>query len=62
MTQEKLSEAAGIDLTFLQRIEAAKTNLSVGSLVAVADALNVHPRVLLAVAEFDQPPRGRPRK
>lgn len=60
MTQEQLAELAGVDLTFLQRVEAAKANLSVGVLVAIADALDVHPRMLFSVAEMSPPRRGRP--
>lgn len=62
MTQERLAESAGVDLTFLQRVEAAKTNLSVGVLVALSDALGVHPRVLLGAARLEPPKRGRPRR
>jgi transcriptional regulator with XRE-family HTH domain len=62
MTQERLAENAGIDLTFLQRVEAAKTNLSIGVLVAIADALGVHPRILLGAARLAPPKRGRPRR
>ena len=60
MTQEQLAEAAGIDLTFLQRVESAKTNLSIGVLVSVGDALNVDPRLLLKAARLAPPRRGRP--
>lgn len=60
LTQEQLAEAAGIDLTFLQRVESAKTNLSVGVMVAIADALHVDPRLLMRAARLDPPRRGRP--
>lgn len=60
LTQERLAEAAGIDLTFLQRVESAKTNLSIGVLIAVADALHVDPRLLLRAARLEPPRRGRP--
>jgi transcriptional regulator with XRE-family HTH domain len=62
ITQEQLAERAGIDLTFLQRVEGAKTNVSVGVLVALADALRVHPRDLLEAARLEPPKRGRPRQ
>lgn len=62
MTQEQLAEQAGVDLTFLQRVEAAKTNISVGVMVEIAAALDVHPRVLLGAAQLDPPRRGRPRR
>jgi len=61
LTQEQLAERAGIDLTFLQKIEASTSNLSVSMLIAVADALAVPPSRLLRRAAFSPPRRGRPR-
>jgi transcriptional regulator with XRE-family HTH domain len=60
LTQEQLAEAAEIDLTSLQRVEWAKMNASIGVLVRIADALDVHPRVLLRKAVRPQSRRGRP--
>lgn len=60
LTQEKLAEAADIDLRFLQRIERGRTNLSVAILVALADALGVAPGSLLRRSALPAPRRGRP--
>jgi transcriptional regulator with XRE-family HTH domain len=60
MTQEKLAVEAGIDLTFLQRIERGRTNLGMVVLVALADALGVQPRELLRLAKLRPARRGRP--
>lgn len=62
LTQEQLSELAAIDLTYLRRVEGASTNLSVGVLVRIADALGVQPAVLFRPAVLPAPRRGRPRK
>lgn len=49
MTQEVLAEKAGISLNFLAQIEAPGTRigLSMDTLFAIADALNVSPSKLL---------------
>jgi transcriptional regulator with XRE-family HTH domain len=60
MTQERLAELAQLDLRFLQRIEAAKTNFSVSVLVALADALGVAPGSLFKKAALSPARRGRP--
>jgi transcriptional regulator with XRE-family HTH domain len=61
LTQEKLAEAAGLDLRFLQRIERGRTNLSVAVLVALAEALGVSPGGLFRKAALPEARRGRPR-
>jgi len=60
ITQEQLAELAGVDLTFFQRVETAKTNLSIDVLVKIADALAIAPHELLRPARFRAPRRGRP--
>jgi transcriptional regulator with XRE-family HTH domain len=60
LTQEKLAEAAEVDLRFLQRVERGRTNLSVAVLVALADALGVAPGSLLRKAALSKARRGRP--
>lgn len=60
LTQEKLAEAAELDLRFLQRVERGKTNLSVSVLVSLADALDVAPGFLLKKASLPPPRAGRP--
>jgi transcriptional regulator with XRE-family HTH domain len=62
MTQEQVAEGAELDLRFLQRVEAGKTNLGVAVLVKLADVLGVAPGVLLRPAELPEVKRGRPRK
>lgn len=62
MTQEDLAEAADIDLNSLRRIERARTNTSIGTLLKLADALDVELAELLVPAQFAKPRRGRPPK
>jgi transcriptional regulator with XRE-family HTH domain len=62
MTQEDLAEAAEVALRFLQEIERARTNIGVGVLVKLADALAVAPGVLFRRQELPQVKRGRPKK
>jgi transcriptional regulator with XRE-family HTH domain len=59
-TQERLAEAADLDLRFLQRVERGKTNLSVTVVVALADALGVTPGNLFKTAKLPDVRRGRP--
>ncbi|MFT3775109.1 MAG: helix-turn-helix transcriptional regulator [Minicystis sp.] len=62
LTQEKLAEAADIELTFFQKIERAETNFGIALLVKLADALGVEAEALLKPAERPPVQRGRPRK
>lgn len=62
LTQEALAEAVGVDLRFIQKVESGKASISLGTLVAIADALGVKPGVLLKEAELPEAKRGRPRK
>jgi transcriptional regulator with XRE-family HTH domain len=62
LTQERLAEAADLDLRFLQRVERGSTNLSIAVLVALADALDVAPGALLRPAKLSPAQRGRPKK
>lgn len=62
LTQAALSEAADLETRFVQQIEAAQTNITLATLVALADALNVEPqRLLRKVAPLVRKP-GRPAK
>lgn len=47
ITQEKLSERAGISLSFLGHIERGTRKASLDTLVKLCNALKVSPRVLL---------------
>ena len=60
MTQERMAEAAELDLRFLQRVERGKTNLSVLTLVALAEALSVPPASFFRKAVLPEVQRGRP--
>lgn len=62
ITQEQLAELAGLDLRFLQRIEAGRTNLGIVVLASLSQALGTSPSALLRKAELKPPPRGRPKK
>ena len=62
LTQEALAIRAEQDLSYVQRVERAATNLSVGVLFALARALDVAPGLLLRAATLRAPKRGRPTK
>jgi transcriptional regulator with XRE-family HTH domain len=62
LTQEQVAGLAGVELSFYQRIERAKTNLSVAALVGVAEALEVEPHALFKPAKLRRVRRGRPKK
>ena len=62
LTQEALAEAVGVDLRFIQKVESGKASVSLGTLVAIAEALAVKPGVLLKEAELPEVKRGRPKK
>ena len=56
MTQEQLSEKAGISRTFLSTIEAPSTarSFSLEVLYAIADALDVKPGDILNFADYPE--------
>ena len=62
LTQESLAEAAGLDLSYVQRVERLETNPTVGVLVDFANALEVAPGALLVPAKMAPIRRGRPPK
>ena len=62
VTQEQLAERSGMDLSYLQRIERAETNLSMDKLLALADAFGIPPGLLLRAARLPVARRGRPPK
>jgi transcriptional regulator with XRE-family HTH domain len=62
MTQEALSEAIGIELRTLQRVEAASTNPSLTMLINLAEVLKVEPGALLEPTDQPVIKRGRPKK
>jgi transcriptional regulator with XRE-family HTH domain len=62
ITQEALAEAVELELRYVQKIESGKQNMSLGTLVALANALKVAPADLLQPAALPPVKRGRPRK
>jgi transcriptional regulator with XRE-family HTH domain len=60
LSQAALAEAASLDLRALQRIEAGAINFGVVALVALADALDVSPAVLVRRAALKPTKPGRP--
>lgn len=62
LTQEQLAEQAGLDPTYLQRIEGGRLNLTVRTLVAVATALECAPGDFFIAPQSREVKTGRPRK
>ena len=60
MTQAELAEEAGVDVTYVAKIEAARVNLSVAVLLALAEALDVPATSLFRKATLERTGRGRP--
>src|SRR5438132_1218523 len=60
LTQEAAAEAAGVELRFWQKIEAASTGVSLDVLLRIAGALDTEPSRLLRPAKLVKPRRGRP--
>ena len=61
ITQAELAEGAGIDTTYLQRLERGTVNVSVAVLVHVADALQTSPAGLFRPARMAVRKPGRPK-
>ena len=47
LSQSHVAEIAGVDRTYIGKIERGEVNFSVGILIAIADALDVRPSELL---------------
>lgn len=60
LTQAELAGALGVDLRSVQRLEAGDA-MSLGGIVAVADALEVPVAQLFRAAEHRRRPAGRPK-
>ena len=60
LTQDGLAEAADVDTTFVQKLERAVVNPTIGKLTAVADALGVPPGALLRQSKMHAIVKGRP--
>lgn len=61
-TQARFAEVAGFTVKYLQRIEAGGANLSVKSLVTLANLLGVTVADLFAKPAKAPSPRGRPKR
>ncbi|MFP2924144.1 helix-turn-helix domain-containing protein [Pyxidicoccus sp. 3LG] len=59
-TQEEFSAQVGIGLKYLQRIEAGRENLTIESLVKLANHLNARVTALFEPARTQSGRRGRP--
>jgi len=62
LTQEALSEATGLDVRFLRRVERGTVNLRLDTIVRLGEALGVEPGALLRRVKLVTPKAGRPRK
>lgn len=62
LTQEALAETAGLDVRQINRAEGGRHAMNLGTLVMLANALNVSPAALLQPANMPEIKRGRPRK
>jgi transcriptional regulator with XRE-family HTH domain len=58
LTQEQLAEKLEVSIKYLQRVEAGKENLTIASVVKLANALDTEPSYLLRQPRT--PPRRRP--
>jgi ribosome-binding protein aMBF1 (putative translation factor) len=62
LTQEQLAEKARVSIKYLQRVEAGRENLTLRSLVGLANLLRVAPIELLRAPASRTVRLGRPRK
>ena len=62
LTQELLSKFIKMDVTTVQRIERGMVNLTVETLVLLAEALEVEPGELFKPAEMKPRKNGRPKR
>ena len=60
LTQQALAERANLEKSFLQKVERGRSNLSIETLVILADALRVAPERLLVPAQMQHRAVGRP--
>ena len=62
LTQEEFAEGAGFVPRFFQRIEAGEVDISISTLVRLAEALGVEAKSLLEPAAYASRRPGRPKK
>jgi transcriptional regulator with XRE-family HTH domain len=61
LTQERLAEEAGLTPRYIQQIERARVDPALSVFLAIAEALDVAPSLLLRVAKLAPARAGRPR-
>ncbi|MBI2892367.1 MAG: helix-turn-helix transcriptional regulator [Deltaproteobacteria bacterium] len=61
LTQQDLAERAAVSLKYVQRVEAGRENLTIRSLVWLADLLEAKVAELFAAPASSQIRRGRPK-
>lgn len=61
LTQEAFAEAAGVSVKYVQAVEQGTQNLSLRSLVKLANLLRVHPRELFRTPRSPPARPGRPK-
>lgn len=52
--QNELAEAVGLEVTTISKMENAKVGISIPTLLKIAEALDVHPGVLLDFNSLDK--------
>jgi len=62
LTQERLAERAGIDVTYVQSIERGATNFTLDVLCDLADAVGADPGGLFETVAVEARKPGRPPK
>lgn len=62
LTQAQVAELVGLSTRYLQRLEAGRENLTVRSLVALANIFGVEIAALFKTPKLRKQPRGRPLK
>lgn len=62
LTQETLAEQLEVSVKYLQRVEAGTQNLTIQSIVGLANVLGVEPNYLLRPRKVVRRTPGRPKK
>ena len=60
MTQEDLANVMQVTVKYVQRIEAGSENLTIGSILRVAEVVDADFRTLFDHPTISRPKRGRP--
>ena len=62
LTQEKLAERLKVSPRWLQSVEAGRENLTIDTIVKIANGLRTDVRAFFENASTPRPKRGRPRR